>query len=111
MAKAFGNLAREIAGGVLQCPTKFSTVDNSGTPKNSPLAYSSSVITLTPPDDAVQLILTPSTNLQVSELIGMGSYYVITAGATHAMPVASMAAVYVKRDSADGTLNFRFVRV
>lgn len=89
----------------------FSTSDASGTPKVSPLAYSSSEIAITVPDRAVEMVLAPSTALRVSEVTGMANYYVIPTDTAETVPCARMQTIYIKRDSADGSLNFRFILV
>src|SRR5882757_484085 len=111
MAEVYGFLGVDSNGVPLQTPTKFVTQDVSGTPKNSPLAYSSSVVTLTVPDDAVQLILSPTTDLRVSDDVAMARYDVVVAGSKEAFSVGSMASVYIVRDTADGSVRFRFVKV
>lgn len=109
--EGFGGLARDYTGSNLQTATRFATVDISGTPKVSPLAYSSSILTITVPNFATQLVLAPSTALRVSEDPAMASYYLIPAGACEALSVALMPLVYIKRDTADGTVSFRFAGV
>jgi len=86
----------------------FVTSDATGTPLESPLAYSNSVITIEVPTDAVELILKPTTDLRVSEVVGMGTYYMIDEGSAEVFGVADMDKVYIVRDSADGVVNFRF---
>lgn len=108
---SFGRLGRDARGGAMQTATKFSTRDAAGTPLVSPLAYTATVLTLTVPDDAVQLVLSPTTDLRVSEDSVMSRYDVIVAGAKEALPVALMTSVYIRRNTADGSLRFRFVRV
>ena len=107
----FGLLGRDNRGTPIQTACRFATQDASATPKTSPLAYSSSVITVTVPDNAVQLVVSPTTDLRVSDDPTMTRYDVIPAGAREALAVALMASVYVRRDSADGSLRFRFVAV
>lgn len=106
-----GLLPRDHSGTSIQTAANFRTSDSSVTPKVSPLAYSSAIITLSVPDEAVQLILKPSTDLRVSEDAAMTRYYVITGGAAEAFSVALQQNVYIRRDSADGTVNFRFSEV
>jgi len=91
----------------------FSTQDISGTPKVSPLAYSSTEIAIAVPANAVMLLLTPSTALRISEITGMARYYTLSANSSVGLWVAGLAnsggSLYIKRDSADWTLNFMFV--
>jgi hypothetical protein len=109
--KQFGNLAWASESIPLQTATTFVTQDASATPKLSPLTYSSTIIIISVPDAAIQLILCPSTDLRISEDVAMARYDVIAAGAKEALPVALMQAVYIKRDAADGTVRFRFASV
>jgi hypothetical protein len=109
--KGFGNVAWAAEGIPLQTATTFVTQDAAGTPKTSPLAYSSSVITIAIPDTAIQLILCPTTDLRVSEDVAMARYDIILAGAKEVFAVALMTNVYIKRDTVDGTVKFRFAQV
>lgn len=106
-----GSLAREDNGNSVQIGSSIQTSDSTGTPKTSPLAYSSSVITITIPDNAVEFIVNPTTAMRISEIVGMSQYDVIAANSKEAIPCARMDFIYIVRDSADGTLNFRFTLV
>lgn len=107
----FGPLARDGHGGSLQTATKFGTQDASDPPKTSPLPYTSVIITLVMPADAVQLILAPTTDLRVSDDPAMGRYDLVTAGSKEAFPVALLTNVYLRRNTIDGAVHFRFARV
>lgn len=107
----FGRLGREARGDSIQTATLFVTRDASGTPKNSPQPYSSTVIALVIPDDAVHLILSPTTDLRISEDPAMVSFDVILAGAKESLPVTLMSTVYLRRDAVDGVVYFRFAKV
>lgn len=107
----FGMLGRDARGVPVQTACGFATHDAGSTPKTSPLAYSSSVITLVVPDSAVQLVLSPSTGLRISDDPTVTTYDVIGAGSKEAIPVALMQNVYIRRDTTDGTVTFRFVGV
>lgn len=106
-----GLLPRDHGGASIQTAGTFRTDDSSTTPKSSPLGYSATIIVLVVPDDAVQLVLKPSTDLRVSEQASMSRYYVVTAGSAEAFAVALQQNVYIRRDSADGTVSFRFAEV
>jgi len=105
------NLPVDASRRAIQVANSFSTADATASPKTSPLAYSSSIITLTVPDRAVQVVLKPSTALRVSESSSATTYDVIAANATETFPCAGMQSIYIVRDSADGTLNFKFLSV
>ena len=116
MAKAgteidFGSLARDPTNYPLPFATKFGTKDSSGTPKLSPLNYSSSIITLVVPNDAVWFSVSPTTDLRVSEDPAMASYDVVPTAGRESFYVALMANVYIVWDSADGIARFKFMRV
>lgn len=107
----FGILARDGRSQSMPFPTGFTTRDASATPLNSPLAYLTTTITLTPPDNSVRLTLTPSTALRVSDDPAMARYYVVQAGIESSFDVTLMANVYILRDTSSGTLNFQFATV
>ncbi len=111
VANPLASLIPDENGEKVQIGSVMTTLDSSGTPKASPLAYSSTEIVITIPDRAVEMVLAPSTALRVSEVTGMANYYVIPANAAEVIACARMATLYIKRDSADGTLNFRFNNV
>jgi len=89
----------------------FVTADASNTPKLSPLAYSSTIIAISIPSNAAEVVFTPSTALRVSEVAGMTQYHTQTAGVTQAYCVGRMDTIYIVRDSADGVVSFYFVTV
>lgn len=111
MARTYSNLARDASNAVIQAGNSFQTSDATASPNTSPLSYTGSVTTLVVPINALELVLTPSTALRISELVAMGTYNVISAGTTMAFGVAGMSKVYIKQDSANGTLQFYFVIV
>lgn len=105
---SLASLVRDTNKEPVQIGSSFITNDASASPKVSPLAYSSSVITLAVPDGAVELILFPSTDLRVSEVVGMAQYDVIASASKEAIGCARMTNIYITRDSADGSLRFRW---
>lgn len=111
MAKNFAVLQRDDNMVPMMTGSTFLTVDSSGTPKASPLAYSSSEIAITVPVNAAEFVVQPSTAMQISEVTGMANYYVVPASTIQAFCVSRMDTVYIKRNASDGTLNFYFVTV
>lgn len=101
------NLVRDGSTGAIQIGSTFQTNDATGTPLVSPLTYTTGVTTLIIPDNAVEIILAPSTNLRVSELQSMAQYYVIPSGQAEALGVSKQTNVYIQGDSAGGILSFR----
>jgi hypothetical protein len=96
----------------MKLATGFTTCDGTTpTPLNSPLAYLAATITLVPPDNAVRLVLIPSTALRISDDPGMARYYVVSAGVETHVDVTLMSSVYILRDAVSGTLNFQFATV
>lgn len=110
-SKNFGSLKIDENNRTIMSGSGISTVDVSGTPKTSPLSYSSTTLTIAIPTNAAEMVLTPSTALRIGENSAMSRYYVIPASTTIAIPVADTDNIYIVRDSADGTLSFFFVTV
>ena len=92
-----------------QIGASFITHDSSATPKTSPLAYSSSVLTIDVPTNAAEIVLKPSTDLRISEVSTGSPYFLINSSTTQAISVGSTDKFYIVRDASDGTLNFYFV--
>lgn len=105
------NLPIDASRNPIQLGNSFVTQDATGTPKNSPLAYSNSVIALTVPDRAVKMVVKPSTALRISEASDASRYDIVAANAIESVECAGMQTIYIVRDSADGNLSFRFVIV
>lgn len=90
----------------------FQTADATGTPQTSPLAYSgTTVYNLVVPTGAIQVTFLPTTDLRFSELSDVSKYDLIKANTKEIIDCASMANIYVKEDSADGSLYFKFIFV
>lgn len=110
-SKNLGSLKIDDNNRTVMSGNAFLTADISGTPKTSPLSYSNTVITIAIPTNAVEVVFTPSTALRVGESVAMTQYYTQAASTVEAYGVADMSNIYIVRDSADGTLNFRFITV
>lgn len=108
---AAGALYRDGHNSAVQVAGTFTTRDVTGTPLASPLAYSTTEIPLLVPEEAIRVLLYASTALRVSEVTGMARYFVLPATTLWRLDVARMTTVFVKRDSADGTLQFMFEHV
>lgn len=109
--KNFGSLKIDDNHRVISSGCAIQTSDASGTPKTSPLAYSNITLIIEIPMNAAEVVFTSSTNMRISELPAMTSYYVHPANQTQAYGVADMDNIYIVRDAADGVLNFYFVLV
>lgn len=108
----FGILARDGRSQTMPFATGFTTKDaTTPTAISSPLSYLAATITLTVPDSAVRLVLTPSTALRISDDPGMTRYYVVPPGVESSFDVTLMQNVYVLRDAVSGTLQFQFATV
>lgn len=103
-----GNVSRDGSRIAVQAGGSFTVADATGTPKTSPLAVSSAVITITVPDNAIEMIINPSAAMRISDTVGMTTYDVIAANTKESIPCAKMQYIYIVRDSGDLTLNFRF---
>ncbi|MFA5037064.1 MAG: hypothetical protein WC479_07810 [Candidatus Izemoplasmatales bacterium] len=109
MAKNYSNIPKDGSARVIPVASGIKTEDATSTPQESPLAYTSAaVITIEVPENAAELIIKPSTDLRVSEEVAMGSYFVADGGSVHVIPVGRTDQIYIKGDSADGTLSFYF---
>lgn len=102
------NMARSGSGAPVPTSGTFTTTDVTGTPQTSPLSYTTGVITLVVPDNAVEVVLLPTTDGRVSEISDVSVYYFHTANTAQTYPCAKMQNMYFKRDAASGTLYFRF---
>ena len=87
----------------------FTMSDNTGTPQTSPLAYSTTEIELKVPDNAVEIVMRPTTDIRVKTSTGASDYYVLQAGTTEVFWVAELDSIFFIRDAAGGVLNFRFI--
>ena len=102
----FDNDAR---GNVVEVSKSFSTADATATPQTSPLTVSSTEIDITVPAKAVELIIVyTDQSIRISEVTGMARYFVLPAGYSHTLQIANTSHVYLKRDSADATVQFYF---
>lgn len=108
----FLNLPRGGSHEIIPVGNYFETTDATGTPQTSPLAYSgATVYNLVVPQGAIQLTLMPTTDLRVSELSDVSKYDLIKANTKEIIDCASMANIYLKEDSADGSVYFKFIFV
>lgn len=102
---------KSAEGEVMQVMAQFTTQDETSTPKTSPLAYTTAVITLKVPKEAIQVTFMPTTDMRVSDIVGMTTYDVIKANTKETIGCAGMQNIYIIRDSADGSLNFKFLKL
>lgn len=107
-AYQLNQLKRDQNQVAVQIGTSFQTIDSSDTPKESPVAFSSTIIAITVPDRAVEFIVNPTQDMRISEDPTMASYDVIAKDTKEAIECAVMQTIYIVRDSANGSLNFRF---
>ncbi len=108
MAKAYKNLKRDASHEPMQVAKAIQTYDATAVAQASPLAYSSNVVTIAIPTTAAEMVCRPTTNMEVSELVAMGSYFTVEGGVTTIIPCANTDTLYIKRESADGSLHFYF---
>jgi hypothetical protein len=108
MPKSFGSFALDSNSRPIESPTGISTQDATGSPQVSPLAITTGVTTIAVPTNAVEMVVTSSVVLRVSELLAMTRYFTIAANQTQVIPLARTDLLYVRGDSSAGTLSFNF---
>lgn len=108
MTRPTKNLPIDGSNERMQTCAQFVTADATASAKTSPLAYSSSVITITVPVNAVEWIVYPTTDMRISEVVGMAQYDVVAAGTKEVIPCVGATYLYIIRDASDGSLRFRF---
>lgn len=100
-------MPKDDNGSIIQGPSGFKTYDETGTPQKSPLAVSSSKITIAVPGDATTMHIITDEYLKVSEVSAMDSYIPIYT--TVSIGVAELDYVYLVRGgSSDATVGFFF---
>jgi hypothetical protein len=104
-------LPKDAYNNAMQSGNGFQTQDDTDTPQTSPLAYSSSVITIKVPTAAIEMILFPTTDLLVSDVANMATYDLITGDTKESLPCAGQRYIYLKRSTVDGSLRFRFTMI
>ncbi len=95
----------------MQVMTTFTTQDETATPKTSPLAYSNSVIAIKVPKEAIQVTFLPTTDMRVSDIALATTYDLLKANVKETIGCAGMANLYIIRDSGDGSLHFKFLKL
>lgn len=107
----FSNLPTDGRKTPIQVGNYFTTLDATASPQASPLSYSSVVITIVVPQGAIQMVCFPSTDMRISEVSNAANYDIIPAGTKEVLSCAQMSKIYIVRDSADGSLRFKFIFV
>ena len=93
----------------MQVARTIQTHDATTVVQNSPLVYTSgATLAIAVPTDAAEMVIKSSTDLRISEDSAMASYYVHDGGSEKVIPVGDASYLYIKGDSADGTLQFYF---
>lgn len=117
-SKLNGSLARDNNNEAIQTCGSFVTQDaTAGTTLKSPLAYTTAVTALVVPDNAVSVVFTPTTAINVSNNIDGNStlvsapYYTQTATLVETYPCAKVQTIYFAATTTNGTLNFKFLCV
>lgn len=114
MAKNFAFLRRDDNNVPIMTGTHIQCFDaTAGTPQESPLSVTNlSVTTLAIPENAAEIVFTPSGAMRVSEAATMATgYFVQAASVTQAWGVAGMDNIYIQGDAGVITLQFYFVLV
>jgi|TARA_B100001964_G_scaffold153282_1_gene168600 hypothetical protein len=108
MATITSALQQDSAGNNVQVTAKFICQDGSDTPKTSPLVFTTSGLTLVVPDDAYELVATPTNDLFVSDTFVMTGYDTIQATTKESFPCIRMTNVFIKGATLGGTVHFRW---
>lgn len=103
-----GTIPLDTEGNRICTARGFQTKDATTVPQGSPLAYSSAVITLKTPTNAVEITLAPTTDLRYSEDPTMATYDIIKAGSKEVIGLYD-GDLYIKRDASDGTVAFSYI--
>lgn len=106
----FKKMVRDVNEKLIPVGTGFSTQDETGTPKTSPLTVGATQTVLTVPGNAAEFVIVNTNNdLEVSEVTGMARYFVVPASTGEIIPCADQQFIYLKRDGGtDCTVQFRF---
>lgn len=83
------------------------TSDATGTPVNSPATVTTGT-TLTVPERAVQVVISSSAALRISELSDVSTYFVLQANGTITLDVTRLGLLYLKQDSGSCAVQFYF---
>lgn len=109
--KNLESLNRDDNNTPIMTGTGILTQDATGTPQTSPLAYTTGVVTIAIPENAAEMVFRASTDIRVSNVSDVSTYFVVPAGANWVIGLARTDTLYFQRDATSGTLNFYFVTV
>lgn len=107
-ATPLGALTRDDNNTAVQSANGFATSDATASPQSSPISYTTGVVTIVVPDNAIECILMPTTDLRVSTDSGVAAYDLIKANTKESIPCTRTQNIYVQRDASNGSLYFRF---
>lgn len=111
MAKDYGSLPKDDNNYTLPSGTGFVTIDDSASPKSSPLTIDTNVTTLTAPSNSPEVVLSANIAIRVSEQASMTHYTYMAAGVTRVFPISRQTNIYVSGDTTTGSLYFDFLTV
>lgn len=86
--------------------TSFVTVD--GASVSSPVAYAGTAVTVTTPTNTIDVSITPTTDMLISEDSTMSSYYLIPANSEKVIGISRMTTFYIKQSASSGSCYFSF---
>jgi hypothetical protein len=102
LSRVIGRLVPDGNMKPLPFANSFVTQDATATPVGSPLAMTGSTQTLVVPDNAVEIVINPSTAVvQVSEDSSMSVYFTVPVDTSQSFPVVAQQHVYLKGTSSD----------
>jgi len=103
----FGGLVNDGNRNAMQFGSFLQTSDATDTPVTSPATVTTGT-TLTVPQNAVQVTLSSSAALRISELSDVSTYFVLPANATITIDLTRLSLLYLKQDSGSCTVQFYF---
>lgn len=111
--KNLDSLVRDDNNTPIMTGSGILTVDSSGTPKESPLAFgvNGNEQEISIPATAAEIVIRPSADLRIYEATGSSSYFVIPADIPMAFGVGRSTSIFIDGDVGAGTVNFYFVTV
>lgn len=109
--KNYSNLAVDASSKIVQTGGGILTIDASSSPQSSPLVISTSITTLTVPENAAEIVIEGDVVIRYSEDPTMTHYATLAASTKLAIGLGRSTNLYVRGDSGSGTLQFHFITV
>ena len=108
--KVFKGLKKDAQHTQVHTGNSVRMVDASGTPKESPYSFDTSIASISVPSDAAEVVLRPSVDMRVGVDDDLSDgYFVIPANVPYPFGLADEDTLYFRGDTESGVLNFYFV--